>query len=307
MGGARAVKAEHPGALRAWLLALRPKTLPAALAPVVAGSALAAGTDRFRLLPALACALGAILLQIGSNLANDVYDYERGADTAERLGPLRVTQAGLLTPREVRHGMVVVFGLALLVGAYLVALGGWPILLIGLASIVCAIAYTGGPFPLGYNGLGDVFVMIFFGFAAVCGTVYVQSGRVPEEGWLVALGVGSLATAILVVNNVRDVETDARAGKRTLPVLLGRRAGVVEYALLLVAACLAVPLGLVAWMDRSPLLLLPMLLLAESLLLARRLGRERGRSLNPLIGATARLLALYSLLLVPGLALSELA
>ncbi len=306
MGGARAVQTDEPGALRAWLLALRPKTLPAALAPVIAGSALSAGMEAFRVVPALACALGAVLLQIGSNLANDVYDFERGADTEDRLGPLRVTQAGLLTPREVRVGMVVVFGLALLVGVYLVAIGGWPILAIGLASIVSAIAYTGGPFPLGYNGLGDVFVMLFFGFAAVCGTVFVQAGRVPPEGWLVALALGSLATAILVVNNVRDVETDARAGKRTLPVLLGRGAGVAEYTLLLLSAGVVPPLLLALRPGTSPLVLLPLVLVFEAPRLARRLARQRGRALNPLLGATARLLALYALLISPGLALSEL-
>jgi 1,4-dihydroxy-2-naphthoate octaprenyltransferase len=307
MGEERALKAGHPGALQAWVLALRPKTLPAAVAPVIAGSALAAGIDALRIGPALACALGAVLLQIGSNLANDVYDYERGADTEERLGPLRVTQAGLLTPRAVRLGMAIVFGLSMLVGAYLVALGGWPIVVIGISAIVASIAYTGGPFPLAYNGLGDVFVMIFFGFAAVGGTIYVQAGYVPGAGWLVALGVGCAATAILAVNNVRDVETDARAGKRTLPVLLGRRAGVIEYGALLFVAFLLVPLALFAWVERSPVLLLPLLLLAEAARMTLLLARERGSALNRLLGATARLLALYALLLAPGLALSEFA
>src|SRR6185436_13884519 len=169
-------------------------------------------------------------------LANDVFDAEKGADTAERLGPTRTVQAGLLSASAVRTGMLVVFGAALLVGVYLTSVAGLTVVWIGLSSIAAAVAYTGGPWPLGYHGLGDVFVMAFFGFVAVCGTAFVQMGRVPELAWWASVPVGALATAILVVNNVRDRETDARAGKRTLAVRLGRGGALGEYFALLAAA-----------------------------------------------------------------------
>ena len=174
---------EHPPpghrALASWLLAARPKTLSAASVPVAVGSACAFSLGGLRPAPALAALAGALLLQIGANFANDVYDYEKGADTAERLGPTRAVQAGLITPAAMKRGMYLVFALALLIGAYLTHVAGWPILAIGIVSIVSAVAYTGGPYPLGYNGLGDLFVFVFFGLVAVCGTVFVQLGRVP--------------------------------------------------------------------------------------------------------------------------------
>ena len=174
-----------------------------------------------------------MLLQVGSNLANDVFDFEKGADTDERLGPVRAAQAGLLEPRQLRTGMLVVFALALAIGVYLTAVAGPVVIAIGLASIASGVAYTGGPYPLGYHGLGDVFVMAFFGFVAVCGTAFVQAGHVPARAWFASGPVGAIATAVLVVNNVRDRETDVKAGKRTLPVRFGRRAGIVEYGFLI--------------------------------------------------------------------------
>jgi 1,4-dihydroxy-2-naphthoate octaprenyltransferase len=216
------------------LLAARPKTLVAAAAPVVVGAGLAAHDATFAALPALAALAGALLIQIGTNLANDYYDFVRGADTADRVGPARVTQAGLLAPDAVRRAMVLVLVAAMLPGAYLVSIAGWPIVWIGLVSIACAVLYTGGPAPLAYHGLGDVFVFVFFGLVAVGGTYYVQAGTWPVDVWLAGAGVGALSTAVLVVNNLRDIETDARAGKRTLAVRLGRGGTQMEYVLLLV-------------------------------------------------------------------------
>ena len=227
-------------ALRALLLASRPKTLPAAAAPVVMGSAVAAAAGGFRPGPALAALAGGLLIQIGTNFTNDVMDFKKGTDTAERVGPLRVTLAGLLTPAQVLAGAVVAFGLAAFCGIYLAAVAGWPVIAIGLASIAAGVAYTAGPAPLAYNGLGDLFVMLFFGFAAVCGTVFVQLGRVTTLAVAGALTAGAFATAILVVNNVRDVETDRKAGRRTIPVRFGRGAGVAEYVALLALADLAI-------------------------------------------------------------------
>ncbi len=288
---------------RAWLLAIRPATLTAALVPVAVGSAVALVEGELRPLPGLVAALCAALIQIGTNFANDVFDFEKGADTAERLGPTRAVQAGLLSPGQMRRGMVLVFGLAVLCGAYLVVAAGWPILWIGLASIVSGIAYTGGPFPLGYHGLGDLFVLIFFGFVAVCGTAFVHLGWVPALAWWASVPVGALATAILVVNNLRDRKTDVLAGKRTLAVTLGRGGAVAEFWLLL-AAAYAVPLLLWQVEDADPWILLPLLTLPWAFALGRRILRLEGRELNPSLGSTARLLLAHGLLFSLGLALS---
>jgi 1,4-dihydroxy-2-naphthoate octaprenyltransferase len=196
---------EQTSTWNTWMLAIRPRTLPAAAAGVIMGSALAWRDGFFRLDAAFACLLTALLLQIGSNLANDVFDFERGTDTPERLGPVRVTQAGLLTPSQIKVGLAVVFALAALFGLYLAWLGGWPIIIIGIAAILSAIAYTGGPFPLGYYGLGDLFVFIFFGLASVAGTYYVQAGFVSAAAWWMSIPPGLIITAILVVNNLRDL------------------------------------------------------------------------------------------------------
>ena len=232
--------------LAIWLHAARPRTLPAAAAPVLVGTALATLHGVERPLVAFAALAGALLIQIATNLANDYFDHARGADTEDRVGPVRVTQAGLLSPSSVRRGIAVSMLGALLVGVYLVSVGGWPVVVIGVVSLVCAVAYTGGPFPLAYNGLGDVFVFVFFGLVAVAGTYYVQGLSFPPEAWWAGVGAGAMSTAILVVNNLRDRETDARAGKRTLAVRLGRTGTRVEYvALLLLAA--AVPAVGMSW------------------------------------------------------------
>ena len=281
--------------LLAWWLACRPKTLSAAVVPVMVGSAVAFKLEGFQAGPALAALVGALLIQIGSNLANDVFDYEQGADTGARLGPLRVVQAGLLSPRAVRLGMLVVFGGALMVGTYLATIAGLPIVVIGLCSIAAAVLYTAGPFPLGYHGLGDVFVMVFFGLVAVCGTVYVQLLSVPELAVWCSLPVGSLATAILVVNNVRDRETDVLANKRTLAVRFGHKAGLWEYALLMSIAYLT-PVLLLVTGQVSLWLLLPLASLPIAVRLVRRICCEAGAALNGVLVGTAKLLLGYGVL-----------
>jgi 1,4-dihydroxy-2-naphthoate polyprenyltransferase len=292
----------HAGSLRAWVLACRPATLSAAAVPVLVGSAVAHVQGGVRWGPALAALVGALLLQIGANLANDVFDYEKGADTAERLGPLRTVQAGLLSARAVRRAMVLVFALALLVGVYLTSVAGVSIVVIGLCSIAAAVAYTGGPYPLGYHGLGDVFVMLFFGFVAVCGTAFVQLGTVPALALWASIPVGALATAILVVNNVRDRQTDALAGKRTLAVRLGKTGGIAEYALLISAAHL-VPVALLVTHQAGAWVLLPAITVLPAALLVRQVGRNEGRALNPTLVNTAKLLMVFGVLFAAGLAL----
>jgi 1,4-dihydroxy-2-naphthoate octaprenyltransferase len=284
----------------AWMLAIRPRTLPAAAAGVVMGSALAWRDGFFRLDATLACLLTALLLQIGSNLANDVFDFERGTDTPERLGPVRVTQAGLLTPSQVKVGMAVVFGLAALFGLYLAWLGGWPIILIGLAAILSAIAYTGGPFPLGYYGLGDLFVFIFFGLASVAGTYYVQAGSVSAAAWWMTIPPGLIITAILVVNNLRDLEHDRKAGKHTLAVILGEQATKTQYLICTIAAYLVMPVA--AWMEVIPWSsLLTWLSLPLAIRTARVVFTRRGRPLNAALAGTGQTALLFSILFWVGL------
>ena len=297
--------AERPSLVASWVLASRPKTLSAASVPVVVGSACAFGQGQARLGPALAALGGALLLQIGANFANDVYDYEKGADTAERLGPTRAVQAGLIAPAAMKRGMFVVFGLALLLGIYLTTVAGPVILGIGIVSILSAIAYTGGPYPLGYNGLGDVFVFVFFGLVAVCGTVFVQLGRVPELAVWCSLPVGALATAILVVNNLRDHAQDASVGKRTLAVRWGPKAVIYEYGFLL-AVSYAVPLFLATSSARGRFVLLPLLTLPLARRLMRAVSTEQGRDLNVRLAGTAKLLLLFGVLFALGIVLDRL-
>jgi 1,4-dihydroxy-2-naphthoate octaprenyltransferase len=294
----------QPESLRAWLLACRPATLPAAVVPVAVGTACAHAVDAFRPGPAIAALMGALLLQIGANFANDVFDFEKGADTADRLGPTRAVQAGLLRPASVRIGIWVVFTLAVIAGAYLTAVAGFWIVAIGAFSLLAALAYTGGPYPLGYHGLGDVCVMIFFGFVAVCGTAFVQVGEVPVLAWFAALPVGALATAILVVNNLRDRATDALVGKATLAVRLGRRGALVEYVTLLSLAYLT-PIVMLSAALTGALVLLPLLCLPLAAWLARRISQTEGAALNEYLGTTAKLLLLYGLLFAIGIAFGD--
>ena len=287
--------------LRAWIIAARPRTLPAAVAPVVVGTALAVSEGAFSPLPALAALLGALLLQIGVNLANDYFDYVKGIDTGERLGPTRVAASGLIPLPRLRVGMILTFALAALAGVYLIRVAGWPILLIGLASILAALAYSGGPFPLASHGLGDLFVFVFFGLVAVGGTYYVQTLTFRPSVLVVATPVGTLITAILVVNNLRDIETDRRAGKHTLAVILGPRLARLEYVLLLAVAHLVPP---VLWLigEASPPILLPWLTLPLAVRLVRSLYRASdGPAFNQALARTAQLGLTFSLLFSLGL------
>jgi 1,4-dihydroxy-2-naphthoate polyprenyltransferase len=297
-----AVAIEEISPARAWLLAARPKTLTAALAPVVAGTGLAVFHGVAAALPALAALVGAGLIQIGTNLANDYYDFIRGGDTDARVGPVRVTQAGILAPEQVRRGMIVVLSLAMLVGTYLAWIGGWPIVWIGLASVACAVLYTGGPFPLAYHGLGDVFVFVFFGLVAVGGTYYVQGGAWPVDALLAGVGLGAVSTAILVVNNLRDLGTDAEAGKRTLAVRIGVGGTRVEL-LVLLGTGLAVPLLGVLGLGWPPAALCALLTGAFMIAPVRTVfSYQRPADLLPTLGQAARVVAVYGVSLGLGLA-----
>ncbi len=288
-------------ALNAWLLAARPATLPAAAAPVLVGTGAAIHAGAASLAVFLAALVAALLIQVGTNFANDVSDFERGADTHERLGPPRATHDGLLTARAVRFGMVAAFGAAALFGLYLAYVGGWPIIVVGVASIIAGVAYTGGPWPFGYHGLGDVFVFCFFGLVAVCGTYYLHTGEVSGTSVAAGAAVGFLVTAILVVNNLRDRETDARAGKRTLAVRVGDRATRLEYAALLAGAyVIALALAVVvSWWLLLTLLSLPVAMRAATPLLR---GAD-GRALNLTLRDTARLALVFGVLMAAGFVL----
>jgi 1,4-dihydroxy-2-naphthoate octaprenyltransferase len=295
--------APAPVGLGVWLQAIRPKTLSAGAVPVIIGTGLAYGRGTGKLLPAVAALSGALLIQIGTNLANDYYDFKRGADTSERLGPVRVTQSGLIAPAAVLAGASLSFAAAFVVGLYLVAVGGWPIAALGVLSLLSGFAYTGGPAPLAYLGLGDLFVLAFFGFGAVGGTYFVQAGNLtPAVGWA-SVAAGALGTAILAVNNLRDAATDAKAGKRTLVVRWGARAGKLEYCAMLAAAFSAPAVlwltgssrswVLLSWLS-APLALPPLF----------RVLSQQGAALNPALGGTARLQLVFGILFALGLYLS---
>ncbi len=283
-----------------WLGAARPRTLPAAVAPVLVGAALAWHDGLFVPAAAALCLGFALLVQIGTNFANDYYDFIRGADTAARVGPRRAVAAGLISPATMKRAMILIFVAAFLVGLGLVAWGGPWLIAIGVASILCGIAYTGGPYPLAYHGLGDVFVFLFFGLVAVGGTYFVQAGALTADAVLAGVPIGLLAANILVVNNYRDVETDAAANKRTLVVRWGRGAARAQFALSL-AGALLIPVGFLARGYR-PWVLLPLLLMPVAWAHYRRLRDSKTPSeLIALLGATGKLLALYALLLGAGL------
>jgi 1,4-dihydroxy-2-naphthoate polyprenyltransferase len=283
-----------------WVAAARPKTLPAAATPVIVGCACAHAAGGVAWGPAIAALGGALALQIGANFANDVFDAEHGADGADRIGPVRAVAAGLISASAMKRAMVAAFAVAMVFGVYLASVAGWPVIAIGLASIAAAIAYTGGPWPLGYHGLGDVFVFAFFGVVAVCGTAFVQLGHVPALAAWACVPVGALSTAILVVNNVRDRAGDARAGKRTLAVRFGRSAGIAEYALLL-ALAYAIPLALA---PGHALRLLPLITLPLALVRIRGLARAvSGPEHDAILAATAQLLLVHGVLFAAGLAI----
>lgn len=292
--------------MRIWLMAARPRTLPAAIAPVLVGTA--AAVEWFGSLPRvgafIAALLGSIFIQIGTNLANDYSDAKRGADTVDRLGPVRVTSAGLVTPQRVLVATWVAFAVAVACGIYLTAVAGFVILLIGAVSIAAGVLYTGGPRPYGYAGLGEVFVFLFFGLVAVNGSYYVQVEQLDALPLGLSISVGFLATAILVVNNVRDVETDRRAGKMTMAVRVGRHNAVVLYRLLVLGAFLVLPVTLVG-ADVSLLPLIGLLALPLAIKPLRTMSnRTDGPSLNAALAGTGALLGVFSLLVSAGLLLA---
>ena len=283
-----------------WIIAFRIKTLPAAISPVLVGTALAFKmSNNFNLVTFLSILLASILIQIGTNLSNDLSDFLKGADTKDRLGPIRVAQSGLLTTDKLKLGIIISFSLAILFGFYLVTIGGYIIILIGLLSIISGILYTSGPYPLGYNGLGDIFVFIFFGIIAVMGTYYLQTLTINVESLICGIIMGSLSTAILVVNNIRDVITDADSGKNTLAVKLGLTFSKIEF---LIMVFLPYILSLYLYLLINDMgIFLSFFTLPISFNLIYQIFNKVGDQLNGVLVKTARLLFLYSLLLTIGL------
>jgi 1,4-dihydroxy-2-naphthoate octaprenyltransferase len=289
--------------MRIWLMAARPRTLPAAVAPVLVGTAAAVESagELPRLAAFFAALVGSIFIQIGTNLANDYSDARRGADSADRLGPVRVTSSGLVAPQRVLVATWIAFAVAVACGIYLTVVAGIVILLIGVLSIAAGVLYTGGPRPYGYSGLGEVFVFLFFGLVAVNGSYYVQVEQLDALPLGLSIAVGFLATAILVVNNVRDAETDRRVGKMTLAVRMGRENAVNLYRLLVLGAYAALPLALIAG-DASPLPLIAFLSLPMAIGPLRTVAtRTDGPALNGALAGTGALLGVFSLLVSIGL------
>ncbi len=293
---------DKPSGAKVWVTASRPATLLACVVPVMVGSAMAAATGAFRWDVVLVALASAGMIQIGTNLYNDYADFERGADTDARLGPARATQKGWLSPRQVLAGAIFSFALSMVLGGYLIWLAGWPIAVIGVLSVISGIAYTGGPFPLAYHGLGDVFVWIFFGLVAVCGTFFIHTGEVTAPVIWASNVVGALASAILVVNNLRDRHTDVKANKRTLAVRFGARAARIQYTLMVLFAY-AVVIGVWAAGMGGLGWLLPLISLPLAAMEIRAIWTKDGRDLNPHLGGAARLEMAFGILLSVGVML----
>ena len=294
-----------PSGVRIWLMAARPRTLPAAVAPVLVGTALAGYFHVFHPLRFIAALLGAIFIQVGTNLSNDYSDARRGADAEDRLGPVRVTAGGLVPPKQVLIATYLSFGVAVLAGVYLVAVAGWQLLLVGAASILAGVLYTGGPKPYGYEGLGELFVFLFFGIVAVAGSFFVQVTHLDWEAFALAIPVGLLAAGILMVNNARDIDTDRRAGKRTLAVRLGRGQARTLFAGTVYLAFILTP---ITWLfgPTKPWVLLPWLTLPIAAQVVRTVrNRTDGPSLNQALAQTGMLQLAFCMLLAAGLLLSR--
>lgn len=294
---------ERPSTFRIWYLAARPWTLPASLAPIIVGSAVAWYEGGFHFLTALMALLTALLLQIAANFANDAIDFKRGSDTKERVGPTRITSAGYVSYESVMRATAIALGLAVLTGLYLVYRGGWPFLLLGVFAMIAAVAYTGGPFPISYLGLGEIFVFLFFGLIAVTGTAYLQTGEITALSLWSSLIPGALIVGILIVNNYRDLEGDRVAGKRTVAVRIGPEKTQLEYALMLIITA-ATPLVFwaVGWLDAWALVTL----LGWPLLwgLWRQITSLRGPALNKTLGMTGRVAVATSVLFTIAMVLS---
>ncbi len=283
--------------IKIWALAARPKTLWAAVGPVIIGTAMAYGRGQVDWLSLLCALIGAILIQIGTNLSNDYFDFVKGTDTHERIGPTRATQAGLISPEAMRRAYIIAFGLALVPGAYIIWRGGWPFLAIGMISIICGILYTGGPFPLGYIGLGDVFVLVFFGPIAVGGTYYLHTLSIDSAAIVAGLAPGLLSVAILAVNNMRDIEEDRRAGKRTLAVRFGRRFARFEYLVCIFVAAFVIPLYFYATADNRLFALVPLLIVTAATPAIKTVFTSTdGEALNGVLAKTGKLLLAFSIL-----------
>ena len=294
------MKETTPSKLQLWVLATRPKTLPAAVAPILVGTAMALADGFFSILAAFACLVGATLLQIAVNLANDYFDAKNDIDSEERLGPVRVTQSGLIPARQVKFAMILCLVAASLVFCYLSYLGGLPIVLVGIASVLGALGYSGGPYPLASNGLGELFVFIFFGLVAVCGTYFIQATQLSWLAVMVSVPPGLLITAIMVINNLRDIDTDKKAGKKTLAVMLGRAKTVLEYRLLLLFSYL-MPIVMWATGVRTWYILLPLLSLPLGIKLWKEVEVCVGSELNNTLAKTAKLSLMFSLAFAIGL------
>ncbi|UJF21231.1 1,4-dihydroxy-2-naphthoate polyprenyltransferase [Shewanella sp. OMA3-2] len=287
--------------MQPWILAIRPRTLPAAIGPLLIGNMLALQLAQFSWSIAVTSMLCAVLLQISVNLANDYFDFKNGIDTAERLGPVRVTQSGMIAPKTVRNAMILCLLMALLVGSYLIWHGGWPIAILAAASILAALCYSGGPYPLASHGLGEVAAFIFFGLVAVVGSYYLQAGNTTLTAWLLGSAIGFFNAAIMLVNNTRDITTDTKAGKNTLAVRIGEAQAKVLYQSLLY-----LPFGIIiAGFLLGALEGWPVLLAGISLVLARNLSKDfrdsSGEALNPILGKTAKLTMIFSVLFSAGL------
>jgi len=281
--------------IKIWLLASRPKTLPAAIAPVVIGVAIAFADGKVDALSTLCALLGAILIQIGTNFANDYFDFVKGTDTADRKGPTRATQAGLVTPKTMRNAFILTFALVLIPGACIIYRGGWPFLAIGLISIACGILYTGGPYPLGYLGLGDVFVFIFFGPIAVAGTHYLNTLEWSMFAAISGLGPGLISVALLTVNNLRDMDEDRIAGKMTLPARFGRRFARLEYMACIIAAAVIMPMYLYAATGQRLFALVPLVVVPLATPIIHTVfTKTDGPALNGALGATGRVLVVFA-------------
>jgi 1,4-dihydroxy-2-naphthoate octaprenyltransferase len=286
--------------LKVWILASRPKTLGAAVAPVIIGTSIALFDGSADYLAAAAALFGAVMIQIGANFSNDYFDYLKGADTEERSGPVRATQAGLVKPAAMKMAFIIAFSLAAVSGIYLVYVGGVPILVLGIVSIVCGILYTGGPYPLGYHGLGDIFVFFFFGLAAVCGTYYVQAHSIDLVVAGAGIAPGLYSMGILAVNNLRDADTDSKTGKRTLAVIFGKRFVRMEYLISVVTPAV-IPLLLYLSTGKHPFAIFSSFALFPSMPLIKTVFHESsGEELNRVLASTGKVLLLYSILFSVG-------
>ena len=284
-----------------WIKAARPQTLPAAVIPVLVGGGLAIRSNLFSWSASTVALVCALLIQIGTNFANDYYDYIKGADTKDRVGFQRATSSGLISAQQMLTATIITMSLAFITGLYLVWIAGWPILAIGIASLICGIAYTGGPVPLGYNGLGDLFVFLFFGIVAVMGTYYVNALQWSWESFLCSLPIGALSTNILVVNNLRDIKEDRLTGKKTLGVLFGAHFLKYEYTIMALLGY-AVPVYLLYFLNYGYLVLLPLLTLPAAIYLTNRIWTEKQRTnLNKVLEYTGQWMSLYGIFFTVGI------